>query len=303
MLGKFLEGFGGKMAESWVAAIMTPAFAFWAGALGAHVWRFGSVNLRSWFNQQPQLTQIAMLIGGLLVVATSGVIVQRFDLSALRLLEGYWPTQLRTLSRWLIARQTAKLDRAQARFDELANKGWQNINGDERSEYLALDWRLMLVPPTEDRRLPTRLGNAMRAAELRPFTKYGLDSVVCWPRLWLLLPDSVKTDLTEARSVLDSAARLWVWSLLFVIWTIWAWWAAPVGLLCAFFAYRWGVDAAEVYGSLLDSTFDLHRTLLYRSLRWPLPLNPADERKLGEQLTSYLWRGSEKSSPLFTTGG
>jgi len=31
-----------------------------------------------------------------------------------------------------------------------------------------------------------------------------------------------------------------------------------------------------------------------------LPANPAEEREIGAQLTAYLWRGSDKSKPIFT---
>jgi len=47
----------------------------------------------------------------------------------------------------------------------------------------------MHTPAESDRHMPTKLGNILRAAELRSKDKYGLDAVICWPRLWLLLPD------------------------------------------------------------------------------------------------------------------
>lgn len=84
--------------------------------------------------------------------------------------------------------------------------------------------------------MPTRLGNTLRAAEQRPLEKYGLDAIVCWSRLLLLLPDAVKQELNAARADLNTAARLWLWSLLFIIWSVWGWWATPLGLLSALFA-------------------------------------------------------------------
>jgi hypothetical protein len=58
----------------------------------------------------------------------------------------------------------------------------------------------------------------------------------------------------------------------------------------AYIAYRWLLNAAIISGDLLESVFDLYRLELYRSLRWPFPPSPQQERQLGEQLTAYLWK-------------
>jgi hypothetical protein len=114
----------------------------------------------------------------------------------------------------------------------------------------------------------------LRAAERRPRDHYGLDAIICWPRLWLLLPDSTKKELQAARDELNNSARLVLWSLLFLIWSIWAWWATPLGIFSALLAYRWSLEAAEVYASLIEATFDLYRALLYQALCWQMPDNP-----------------------------
>jgi len=145
--------------------------------------------------------------------------------------------------------------------------------------------------------MPTRLGNILRAAEHKPLAKYGLDAIVCWSRLWLLLPDAVKKDLQAARADLNTAARVWLWSLLFCGWTfvggsLWAAWSMLFGLLSAWFAYGWALDAASTYGELIEAAFDLHRHLLYQSSRWNLPADPAIEHRVGQELTQYLRRRS-----------
>lgn len=154
------------------------------------------------------------------------------------------------------------------------------------------DWQQQKFPlPTQ--LMPTRLGNILRAAERRPLEKYGLDGVICWPRLWLLLPEAAKKDIQEARADLNNAARFWLWSLLFIGWAgLGAWWAIPLGVAAALFAYfGWAIAAAITYGDLIEAAFDLYRHLLYDSLRWKLPPDPNEERRVGRQLTEYLWRG------------
>ncbi|MGK7875321.1 MAG: hypothetical protein AB4426_19085, partial [Xenococcaceae cyanobacterium] len=61
-------------------------------------------------------------------------------------------------------------------------------------------------------------------------------------------------------------------------------------ILSAYLAYRWMLNAAIIYGDLLESAFDLYRGELYKSLRWPLPKCPQEEEQLGKQLTAYLWK-------------
>ncbi|MCC5612577.1 hypothetical protein LC612_39260 [Nostoc sp. CHAB 5834] len=296
---KFLESLSGKLAESWVANLLTPAFVFWLGGLGAWTWRFSWKPVEVWLKQQSELLQITLLGGCLLVIAASAFVIQRFDLLVLRFLEGYWAKWMNPLRCWLIQRQKFRLNRDEKRWQQLADKK-NHLTAEEQEEYISIDWRLMQLPAQPHRLMPTRLGNLLRAAESRPLDKYGLDAVICWPRLWLVLPDGVKKELQEARADLNTASRFWLWSMMFLIWTIWAWWAVPASLLAAFFSYYWALDAAAIYCDLLESAFDLHRLDIYKSLRWPVPANPANERKLGMQLTEYLWRGSEQEQPEFT---
>ena len=148
--------------------------------------------------------------------------------------------------------------------------------------------------------MPTRLGNGMRAAELRPGLRYGLDSVVCWPRLWLLLPDASRQDISGARASLYLSAQAWTCAVLACAGAIWSWWALPLGIAAAAAIYYWPVlGAARAYCDLVGAAYDVHRRLLYDALQWPYPANPADERVQGTRLTLYLRVGSRDSEPAF----
>lgn|GEM_PF-4524334 len=82
-----------------------------------------------------------------------------------------------------------------------------------------------------------------------------------------------------------------------MIWGLWAWWAIPLGLLSAYFAYsHWALNAAA-YAALLEAAFDLHRFDLYRfdlyrALHFPLPANPTAGTALASQINTYLQRGT-----------
>ncbi|HEY9659602.1 MAG TPA: hypothetical protein V6C65_14175 [Allocoleopsis sp.] len=290
---KFLEGLTGKLAEQWVASLLTPAFAFWLGGFLAWVQKFGWIELQQQFTKLVDLLQVAVLIGILLIITTSAFAIQRFDLAVLRFFEGYWHPWFNPIRRWLIKQQRKQVDRLNKRWEELQQKqGKTRLKSEEQEELIAIDYQLRQFPDQVDRLMPTRLGNILRAAESKPGDKYGLDAIICWSRLWLVLPDGVKKELQEARADLNTAARVWLWGILFLIWSVWALWAIPVGAIVAWFAYGWMLNAAMTYGDLLESAYDLYRLDLYKSLHFSLPQNPVEEREIGKQLTEYLWRGT-----------
>ena len=176
-----------------------------------------------------------------------------------------------------------------------------HLQAAQRAEFADIDQRLRRIPADGDY-LPTKTGNILRAGERRPAEKYGLDAIVVWPRLWLLLPADTRSELSQARSALDSAVASLIWGLLFAGFTALAWWALPAAIAVALAIYLyWIPDRAAVFADLLESAFDIDRGLLYRSLRWPLPENPRDEHASGEEITSYLMRGLGGATPTFTS--
>jgi hypothetical protein len=303
MYSKFLEGMTGKVAEQWVTNLLTPAFVFWLGGLATCIYRFGWNPLKDWVLKQPQSFQVGLLIVGLIVIVTSAAIVQRFDRAMLRFLEGYWPKWMKPLRRVLTQRYIKQGQQNQQRWGELHGKlrvqEEDSRTPEELNEYFQLDWLIVHSPSKPNQFMPTRLGNLLRASEYRSRERYGLDAVVCWPRLWLLLPDSTRKELQEARAALNSAVRICLWSLLFLVWTPLAWWAPLFALPAAWLSYRMGLNTAAVYVDLLEAAFDVHRNLLYQSLRLKLPKNPIEELEDGKKLTQYLWREADPSMPDF----
>jgi hypothetical protein len=305
MLDKFWEEAGGKLADRW-ASVSTPALVFWLGGLLA--WISGASGLTGlrraadWAGRQSVPTQVVVIIAALAGVAASGVIVRRLAAPALRMIEGYWPGVFGGLARWrakTVAEHVKDLDN---RFQELAGPVLETKDAtfEQRAEFVQIDRRLRRLPADGDY-LPTRTGNILRAGERRPKDKYGLDAVTLWPRLWLLLAADTRRELAAARSGLDDAVATMLWGLLFTTFGALAWWAVPVGVAVAVVMYLyWIPNRAEVFADLLEAAFDLYRRLLYEQLRWPLPARPHDEHDAGEQLTSYLVRGSDAVTPVFT---
>lgn len=295
MSAKFLESVGSKLAEQWVATLLTPAFMFWCGGAIAAIKHFGWHSINSWFVQQSEAPSTIVLLAGVFsLIAVSAFVVQRFDVSVLRFLKGYWSPLLfflRPLRQWLVKRNVQQGKRIGDRWQRLKQLPLHQLTPALHAEFSQLDWKQQHLP-LPNNIMPTRLGNLLISAEGHSLERYGLDFAVCWSRLWLLLPEGVKKEFQAARAELNVAARVWLWCLLFMGWGFWVWWLAPLGLLAAFFTYYyWAIPAAFNYGELIRASFDLYRVLLYDGLRWILPEDPNEERKVGEDLSSYLWRG------------
>jgi hypothetical protein len=308
-MGDFWSTAGEKLADRW-AAISAPAVVFWIGGLFA--WLIGRGGFHAlkgpagWLARQPGPTQIAVIIAILLGVAASAVVVNRATLPVLRLMEGYWPRSLDGVRKPLVDRVGRQAESIKIEFRAVAKPV---LTGDppptpaQRARYIELSqrWRRL---PGPGRYQPTRIGNILRAGESRPVDKYGLDAVALWPHLWLLLPESTRSELTAARGSLDAAVGAFVWGVLFVAFTAWTPWALAAGLIVAAAAHwLWIPGRAEVYADLVEAAFDLYRLALYRQLRWPMPENPRDERAKGRQLTRYLVRGSSGTTPSFISSG
>ncbi|MBD3308979.1 hypothetical protein GF339_21410 [candidate division KSB3 bacterium] len=293
-----------NLVEGWFVIPLKSGLFFWVGGGLAYIWHrggwkafwktFSLIDL-----EKTNLAVVLLFVGFVLIMAVASSLLKHFDDVILRALEGYyWPSGvLIRWTRWQDQKWREKETRRQTLTNDLHNK--KELSRKERDELADLERQLMHLPE-KDNRLPTRLGNTLRGYEQRPREKYGLDAFVCWPRLWILLPKEVREEVSLARNNLDTAIHTWIWSLLFLVWGIWALWAIVVGLVLTFFSYRWILQAARIYGQLVEASFDIHRFALYESLHWPLPTNPAEERPRGKQLTAYLWRGSEEPKPEFT---
>ena len=164
-----------------------------------------------------------------------------------------------------------------------------------------LDETLRLAPVNEQNWKPTKIGNILSAAEERSLSKYGLDAVVCFPRIFPLLSADERQSLQIKYDALLSSVNSMLWCVLGILFVEATWWALPIsaGLACAVY-YGWVLNRAAEFGDALETAFDLRRKDLYKTLRWPLPKNPEKEYEAGQQVSSYLWRGSRDNQPTFT---
>jgi hypothetical protein len=163
--------------------------------------------------------------------------------------------------------------------------------------------------PAEDELMPTQLGNVLRAGENRAGGRYGLLTVVTWPRLYPLLPEKTAGIVDDQRDQLDLASRFCVVCLLGAAVSLGllvthGWWllVPAAALALGWISYRAAIAAALQYAVGLETAYDLHRVELLRALHLRLPTDSTSERKTNEALSTFLLQGPAFAEPEYDYG-
>ena len=286
MFEKLWESLGESVTSRWALTSFGPALVFWGGGLFAWAQAHDmAAQIKHW-EILSAAEQIVWAVAGLVWVMLWATLMERAQTGLLRLAEGYWPGWLDWFRDWLAEHWANRIERKRDQLETLQ----QSVTMKGQRKRRRLDAELARLPVRRGHAMPTRLGNILRAAEEYPSVRYGLESSVCWPRIYPLLSDELREALGQARATLNEMVRLTAWSLAFEVWLVWQPWAL-VALPIAWLAYQGMVQTTGVYGDLIRAAFDLHRFDLYKALDWPLPETPESEDAAGKQLTEYLFRG------------
>jgi len=229
----------------------------------------------------------------------------------LKTLEGYrWPVSKMSIFR---RREEARFARKKTRSDELTEQ-WKTQDDafpdDSKRELPDLLRELAReFPPDANDRLPTRLGNAIRAFEVYSSTIYGADSIPLWLHLCTAISTDFESSLDDARAQVNCAVNICFFaaiiSLLAVARLAWGcdWHVLATSpdshaLQAAFFTYTNGINllvaivatvvcrlaylfAIELvypWGDLVKAAFDCYLPDLAKKMGFDLP-ETADKRK------------------------
>jgi hypothetical protein len=296
MFGTLFDKVTGLFDKRFTLALLLPTFAFVAG-IGALIATItGWHATLTWWADLGGARQVALGVAAAAGIVTLAIIVGTQVVAMTRLLEGYWTwpwinSTLGGLGRWRERKRRGKLDEEKDESD------------------LGFLRRYLAFPDSEvePEVLPTRLGNALRAAESYPGDpeRWGLNAPFWWPRLYLIMPDSARDQVDGARSALDQLVVLTILAAVFCLVSLGlaivgqfcsAGLPAIVGFPCAAGAfllsrgsYLSAVTAATAYGDLVRSCFDLFRGDLLTRLGWAVPPALADERELWVALGDQLY--------------
>lgn len=326
MFTTFLKELGGYFDRHWLLSVFFPSLAFWSACLLVYGLEKGlGQTLEAWNGQTAQM-QFVLLAVGLAWVTLYAYILGNFQTAIIRLFEGYWrafPLSLlresrlrhqRRVFRYLEGR-TKFLRQETHRLEEVLTSGTEK----EKDKALALSRelrelereRLLLIPIEEDKVMPTRLGNVIRAAELYAWKRYGMDAVVLWPRLHALLPKEFLDNLLGTKTGMVFMLMMSVHSFAFAILAC-AWltlftssWVlvlfCALGMPFSWLCYKNALHGASLYGEMIKAAFDLHRWKLLEALHLKRPASYDEETQLWEDVTRLLYRSEPPTVAVYET--
>jgi hypothetical protein len=262
MIG-FLTEVGQKLADRWAALVAVPGLLYLAAVTAAAVLGQGHAlscpdlgrKIAAWV-ASPALRSAGGTALVIAAVLAGSVAAGLAAAAGGRLVEALWTMPGdRPPAKWLADRRR---DRS-ARLKKIAD-----TSADPAAVRRAITRadRICLVEPA----CPTWTGDRLRACHVRIKVAYGLDLAATWPRLWLIVPDSVRAELGTARDAFSAAARLTAWAALYLILGIWWWPAIPIAIITGIAGASRARIATGNLADLIESAVDLHSAELSAQL-------------------------------------
>ncbi|MET7645859.1 hypothetical protein ABZS83_19940 [Streptomyces sp. NPDC005426] len=266
---------GRQIATRWLTTLLIPGLLWvcvavpacqlgWAHALDPHA----AEPLLRWFvSRRPAGQNIALAVAVLMAALGVGMTATGVP-AILRLLRPVAARsaparRLRTarLARWERARRAAEHLEAEA----LRAADGSTIVGPQIAQARARQYAISLEEPAH----ATWVGDRLRANMLRIHRGYGLDVALVWPRLWVILPDSLRADISAVQNSYAAAGVTVGWAVLYAaLGLVWgpALLIAVAVLAVAFVRAR---SATEVLCQLVEAATDLYASALADQLHIP----------------------------------
>jgi hypothetical protein len=171
-------------------------------------------------------------------------------------------------------------------------------------------------PPPNAEIMPTKFGNILKASEAYAGTRYGIDSVQFWPRLWHVIPSSYQQTIENARNELSFLVNMSALSVLFYLLCVAAiissappvgfsdWngflsnslryiFAAVIAFISSQFFNRAALFSVGDFGMMIRSAYDLFRLDLLEQFRVKQPKDSDEEFQVWQNLAELIVLGQE----------
>lgn len=267
-MGRFFEELAKKLAERWLALLVVPGALFmlaaavglWLGQGAAldHVrLRHGVDKLVTAMSGQSAGMQAVLLVLVLLGAAGVGLAVQALAGATRLLWLGHWPAPL---LRWRVAVRRGRW------HDLVERRSWlSTAHPDHQEDIDRLAAQANKIALAEPGR-PTWMGDRVHAVERVALARFGLDLTFGWPRLWLVLPETVRAEITAAEAGFAAAIATGTWSMPYLALAVVWWPAAVVGVLFGVTGWYRARAAIGDLGALSEAAVDLHGGTLAQAL-------------------------------------
>ncbi|WP_369263627.1 hypothetical protein [Streptomyces sp. R35] len=303
-MGGLLSELGKKLADRWLSLLVLPgalylAVASAAQALG-HAHPFDLSRLSSQITASANAPaaraaggQVVLLLAVLAASAAVGLAAQALGSIAERVYLAAdwhtWPSPIRNTINSRVSGRQRSWDAAARIWHRQREEAARTLAiGGRRSDHTQRQaaHRAMTQIATERPTRPTWSGDRIHAAAVRLERDHQLDLATVWPHLWLILPDSARTEITTARQTLTRATTLFAWALLYLPLTAWWWPAATISVALTLTGRIRTRTAIDTYALLLEAATRVHAGDLARHLGFTLagPLTP----EMGDKLTRFL---------------
>jgi hypothetical protein len=295
MFISFMEVLGGFFDRRFILAYWAPAFIAASLLGGVLLLGLGWQRTLNWWAGISTLEVTILGVGALVAITVLAYLLQAMTATVIRLYEGYgWGNRVANWARseqrraWRELKQTSSYGDSDGALKAIHQPG----------SYSKLYFNFPRDPAFLR---PTRLGNTLTAAEEYSFQVYGLDSILWWPRLVVLLPGPFRAQVDDALvpmvTLLNLSAMLNLLAiigggLLILIGGQWFLFAAVFlgAFVLAWLCYQAAVGQAASYGSLIRVAFDLYRHEILKQMHIPVPDDLIKERVLWSGLNQWIFR-------------
>jgi hypothetical protein len=298
----FLEELGKKAAERWLTLLLLPGLLWTAALLAATQLHHDNpldltpaLHAATHWTENPHTpTTLAVVLAAVLLIASATGLAADGVAALLRRLwtipgnypPARWLTQWRH-HRWIrhdhAARHTGQttirttVKNAPLPVDPDADTPIRIDIGPDYTRALARRDTVSLEPPSR----PAWIGDRWQSTLTRVYRVYGLDLTIAWPRLWTILPDTLRADIITAHTHYASASSLTAWALLYTVPTIHYWPISAIVLVTAFVGITRARTAANTLCQLVETATELHTHVLAQQLA---PPNPTTGHTINRQI-------------------
>lgn len=265
----FFQELSKKLAERWVALLVVPGILVVVSAVVG--WHLGHRHALNWsmaaryvsdqvaaVAKLPGGTQAAVVVGLLIAASVTGLVVQAMAGVTRRLFLGTWPWPLAPLARRRVHRRRRRWDELwteQTTLEAAQPPAQRTLAEQEKIDTIAARKNaIALAPPSR----PTWIGDRMHGVGTVAWERYRLDLTFGWSRLWLVLPEATRAEITAAHAAFAAAVAVagWSWPLL-ALGALW-WPTAVIGLVVGATGWVRARDAVADLAALTESALDLH---------------------------------------------